>query len=204
MIGITYYAKEIITCDDPLKSNAHIAKQYAGRLVCPDIDCANTHAVVINDTDEPKGWHIECGDCDLQIYGVTVVVIDDEVDWYARFPESCPCPLCTNDKPDDEYCWAAGLRITHIRNTHRITMHISASASQEASCNVPMAVIMEGRQAVFEYIVHNYDTDYTDYDHDNLDNEGFSWRIRNDEVTEALKHDTYYGFMIPEEKEVIE
>ena len=147
MIGITYYAKEIITCDDPL-----------------------------NDSNE---------------------------DYYLLFPDECPCSLCSNKEPDNDWCWHRA-RYVADAHKHRITMHISASASQEASCDVPMAVIKKGRQAVFEYIVHNYDTDYTDYDHDNLDNEGFSWVIRNDEVTEALKHDTYYGFMIPEEKEVIE
>jgi hypothetical protein len=75
MIEIIYYTKEIITCDDPLKCNDHIAKQYAGFVDCPS--CGNDHATVINDTDEVKNWSIECGECDFQVYGVKVILKDE-------------------------------------------------------------------------------------------------------------------------------
>lgn len=197
MIEITYYAKEIKSGND----ERLIARQYAGATACPN--CGGM-AVVVNDcpNDDPKMWSIECGRCDYQIYGVKVVDCSDDSNegYYELFPDECPCSLCSNEEPDNEYCWRAGYYVADVVKTHRITMHISASASQEASCDVPMAVIKEGRQAVWEYIISNDDTDYTDYDHDNLDNEGFSWTTHDSDVARALPcHENYISFSKEEE-----
>ena len=187
MMKITYYAKEIVNCEYPLESPDHIAKHYAGQVKCPN--CGNDHAVVVNDGDTIKDWAIECGDCDFQHYGVEVIDCskDSNEDYYALFPDECPCSLCSNEEPDNEWCWKRGDYVEDVSESYPITMHISASAYQDCTVDVPQQVIAKGKQAVFHYILENATAEsYTDWDYDCLDNEGYSYETHSQFVAMHL------------------
>ena len=197
MMKITYYAKEIINCEYPLESNDHIAKHYAGQVECPN--WGNDHAVVVNDGDNrvTKDWSIECGDCDFQVYGVEVIDCsnDSNEDYYALFPDECPCSICSNEEPDNEWCWKQAAYVTDVEETHRITLHISATSTQEASCDVPLYIIKQGGEAVFQYIIGNTYAEYTDWDYDCLENEGLSWTEYNADVASSLDDSKAESYM---------
>ena len=180
MMKITYYAKEIDVKTPDMPD--HLALQFAGHTTCPN--CGNDHALVVNDCPnyDPKMWSIECGQCDFQVYGVEVIDCSEETNegYYALFPEECPCSLCSNEEPSNEWCWQRGDYVEDVSETYPITMHISASAYQDCTVDVPQQVIAEGKQAVFHYIVENATAEsYTEWDYDDLGNEGYSYETHS-------------------------
>ena len=180
MMKITYYAKEIVRKDETMPD--HLARQHAGRMTCPN--CGSDHAQVLNDcpNDDPKMWSIECGNCDFQVYDVEVIDCseDSNEDYYALFPEECPCSLCSNEEPDNEWCWQRGDYVEDVSETYPITMHISATATQDCTVDVPHQVIAEGKEAVFHYIIEHAKHDsYTEWDYDDLGNEGYSYETHS-------------------------
>lgn len=190
---ITYYAKEIERNIIDDKSTA-IARQYAGLVDCPA--CGNDRALVVNDcpNDDPKMWSIECGECDYKIYGVEVIDCseDSNEDYYALFPDECPCSLCSNEEPSNEWCWKRADYVEDVSESYPITMHISATATQDCTVDVPHQVIAEGKEAVFHYIIeHATAESYTEWDYDDLGNEGYSYETHSQFVAMHLGPSEY-------------
>ena len=67
-----------------------------------------------------------------------------------------------------------------------ITLHISSAAYQIATCPVPISVIREGSNAVFHHIIGSNETEYSEYDYDDLSNDGLSWEKYSAELSECL------------------
>ena len=55
-----------------------------------------------------------------------------------------------------------------------------------ATCTVPISVIREGSQAVFHYIIGNNETTWSEYDYDDLSNDGLSWEKDSAELSVCL------------------